>query len=141
MAPKWQRDLLSTVAESFPKLPTPNIVIDTLCRDKGIVDSYVNDPLVNHGLLTARLTIELLKAVDQAQLSAKQGKVKFPYLLMHGTDDRVCLPEGSREFHKASSSTDKTFVEYDLAYHELLNEPDHQDKALKDILDWINERV
>jgi len=65
VAPQWQRDALERLAQALPKLPMPNIPLETLCRDQGILDLYVNDPLINHGLLTARLVRELFRGITK----------------------------------------------------------------------------
>mmetsp|Transcript_31170 Transcript_31170/g.38500 ORF Transcript_31170/g.38500 Transcript_31170/m.38500 type:complete len:336 (+) Transcript_31170:115-1122(+) len=142
-APEWQRNALSLIAQTFPKLPAPNIPLDTLSTDKRIVDLYVNDPLVNHGLLTARIVNEIFRTILRTQEEAGT-KVTWPYLLMHGTGDKLCMPEGSRDFFKMTQntgSTDKTFKEYEGSYHELFNEPDHDENALKDAVEWIRAKL
>lgn len=70
-APKWQRNILDVVAEVLPKLPIPNIPLESLSNDPAVVDLYVNDPLVNHGMLTARLVQQLFSTITKTQEECK----------------------------------------------------------------------
>jgi alpha-beta hydrolase superfamily lysophospholipase len=63
------------------------------------------------------------------------SELRIPTLLMHGSDDQICSPEGSREF--ASKSDKVEFKLWEGGYHELHNEP-FRDEVFQYILNWIN---
>lgn len=90
-----------------------------LSRDPAIVEAYVNDPLV-HSFATARLGTELAKAVEWTQTHA--ADLALPCLIVHGGDDRICLPEGSRVFFENIAFADKERQVYEGYYHEVFNE-------------------
>jgi acylglycerol lipase len=49
--------------------------------------------------------------------------ITWPYLLMHGSADKIVSTEGSEMLHSRSKSEDKTFKIYEGYFHGLLNEP------------------
>ena len=51
-------------------------------RDPAVVANYVNDPLVNHGKMSARMVAELFRSMRQIQ--AEAGAITLPMLLLHG---------------------------------------------------------
>ena len=61
-------------------------------------------------------------------------------LLMRGTDDRLCAPQGSDDFFRAAGSVDKTIKHYEGLYHEIFNEPE-RDEVLADLAAWLRERL
>jgi alpha-beta hydrolase superfamily lysophospholipase len=107
-------------------------------RDPEVVRAYVRDPLVHHGKLTARLIAELKKAM-QATL-ARAPEVSLPLLIMHGGDDVLTSPAGSREFHAHAGSADKTLKIFPGLYHEIFNEPE-KDAVLLDMADWLEAHL
>jgi alpha-beta hydrolase superfamily lysophospholipase len=106
----------------------------TLSHDKEVVKAYDNDPLVYRGKLTARLAIEFLWAMHK--LESRVNQIQLPLLVMHGTGDNLCSPEGSRFAHLKAGSKDKTLKLYDGFYHEILNEPWNY-LVLDDIAAWL----
>lgn len=70
------------------------------------VKAYREDPLVYHRGLKARWVVCSLKAIDEIQ--QRMGELKSPYLLMHGSADRLVLVQGSEMLHANSRSEDKT---------------------------------
>ena len=122
----------------LPKLGVTVLDASTICQDKAVVEAYVNDPLVYRGKTRARMGAELLKTIRE--LPREAPRINLPVLIMHGTSDRLCDPEGSRMLHEAVSSEDKTLKFYDGFYHEILNEPD-RDQVLGDMAAWLAARI
>jgi alpha-beta hydrolase superfamily lysophospholipase len=73
-----------------------------------------------HRLMSLRLGISLIQsgqwAIDQA------AELHFPTLLMHGAEDQLTSPAGSREFAEASDQT--CFKIWDNLQHDLHFEPE-----------------
>ncbi len=63
-----------------------------------------------------------------------------PLLVVHGSDDRLILAEGSRQLVDAVGSTDVELKVYPGLYHEVFNEPE-QEQVLDDVVSWINARL
>ena len=60
--------------------------------------------------------------------------LKVPTLIMHGSDDLITSPEGSREFAEKTGMAELKI--WANGYHELHNEP-FKDDVFKYILNWI----
>jgi alpha-beta hydrolase superfamily lysophospholipase len=76
--------------------------------------------------------------MNAAKYSLKHAsELKVPTLLLHGSDDMLTSPEGSREF---AGKTDMAVLKiWDGSYHELHNEP-FKDEVFKYIMSWINRK-
>jgi acylglycerol lipase len=109
-----------------------------ISRDKAVVDAYVNDPLVYRGKVTCRFAAEMLKMLRR--LPTQMPEINLPILVMHGTDDRLGDPEGSRLLYERASSKDKTLKLYQGFYHEIFNEPEHE-QVLSDMEGWLAARL
>ena len=59
---------------------------------------------------------------------------------MHGGDDRIASPEGTRQFFAAAGSADKTLKIYDGFYHEIFNEIG-KEKVFEDVGSWLEQHV
>jgi alpha-beta hydrolase superfamily lysophospholipase len=63
-----------------------------------------------------------------------------PTLIMYGTEDRLCPPQGSVMLSECIGSSDKTLKAYHGLYHEILNEPERE-QVLDDLCSWLSQRV
>ena len=126
---------LSAVA---PKLPVFKIEDDAVSRDPEVVLAYQRDPLNYPGKLPARTLGEIMRAMNTIPRDA--ATLRTPLLLLHGGDDRLCPPEGSRVVLAEAGSADKTLKVYDGLYHEIFNEPERE-QVLDDLVEWIEERA
>ena len=68
---------------------------------------------------------------------AHASELKIPTLLIHGSDDLITSPDGSREFAGKTSMVELKI--WDGGYHELHNEP-FRKEVFKYILDWIKKK-
>jgi alpha-beta hydrolase superfamily lysophospholipase len=93
---------------------------------------------VYRGKISARLGAELIKAMQA--LTHQMPQIKLPILIMHGTDDRLCDPEGSLMLYERVSSPDKTLKLYDGFYHEIFNEPGRE-QVFRDMEAWLAARM
>ena len=122
----------------MPKLGVIGLVAEGVSRDPGVVRAYVSDPLVCRGKVTARLSAELVKAVRL--VTAKATKITLPILIVQGGADKLVDPKGAQMLYDAVSSADKTIKIYDGFYHEVFNEPEH-DQVLGDIKAWLETHL
>ncbi len=117
----------------FPSFSQPSgLIADNLCQDKQVVQDYLNDPLVHD-----KISIALFSSVYKNGLRAIQqaGNLNIPCLLMHGSNDKITSPEGSREFAKANPSMVNLKI-WEDAFHELQNEPFRLD-VFHFIINWL----
>jgi alpha-beta hydrolase superfamily lysophospholipase len=108
-----------------------------LSRDEQVVLEFRDDPLVYHGRLPNRTAAEILRAAGW--LMGRLERVSQPFLVLHGTGDRVTHWEGSRQLHDRSQSADKSIRLYDGLYHDLLHEPE-KSQVVSDLAEWIGAR-
>src|SRR5262249_10081943 len=108
-----------------------------LSRDPKVCETIVSDPLF-HRKGSARLAAEVLATARDLRLDAARFSV--PLLLLHGEQDRMVFPEGSRAFFAAVRETDKRYVEYPGAFHALLADLGH-DQVLTDLEGWMEQRL
>jgi acylglycerol lipase len=131
--PQIKLMIASVMKNLVPGLIQPSgLNADHLSQDKEIVERYKSDPLV-HG----KISVSLFSAsVSAAKYSLEHAsELKIPTLIMHGSDDMILSPEGSREF---AAKTDKAELKiWDGGYHELHNET-FKDEVFAYILNWIN---
>ena len=127
--------LLSLLA---PKLGVMQLDSAGVSRDPAVVAAYQQDPLVNHGKMSARFVAELFRGMNEIQERA--GEISLPLLVMHGEGDVMTAPSGSRFLHEAVSSTDKTLKLYPELYHEIFNEPE-RDQVFADLLTWCDQQL
>lgn len=125
--------VLSAVA---PNAGTVRVDATTLSHDPEVVRDYDTDPLNYRGKTRARTAAEMLAAI--ASVRAKLGALTVPLLVLHGTEDRLTLPAGSKLIAERAGSADVTLKLYDGWYHELHNEPE-QATVLDEIVRWLKE--
>ena len=106
-------------------------------RNPVIVSAYAHDSL-RHTKGTARLTTEFFKTRNWIQ--AHLPELTIPILMLHGSCDRVALPESSRIAFTRLSNSDKVYREYSGAYHDLHNDLCASEVS-QDILHWLDYRT
>lgn len=131
--------LLMPVARVFslvlPKLRVEGVDFSMLSHDPLAIDRAINDPFVYNGKNTMRLGAELLKATKS--LPRRIQNITLPIMIMHGTADKICNPDGSKMLFELISSKDKTLKLYQDFYHEIFNEVQH-DQVLADMQVWLS---
>jgi alpha-beta hydrolase superfamily lysophospholipase len=121
-----------------PGLPLQTLDADAVSRDPAVVDAYNNDPLVYHGKIPGGVARVLLLVGET--MPQRAPSLTAPLLVVHGSDDRLILAEGSRQLVAAVGSTDVELKIYPGLYHEVFNEPEQQ-QVLDDVVSWINARL
>lgn len=121
-----------------PKAGTTILDASAISRDRAIVNAYVNDPLVYRSRIRVRLGAELIKTMRE--LPSKMPEIALPVLIMHGESDRLADPKGSQMLFERVGSKDKALKLYKGFYHEIFNEPGHE-QVFKDIKTWLNNHI
>ena len=119
----------------LPGLIRPSgLNVSHISHDEAVVEKYKTDPLV-HGKISVGL---FHGAMAAAAYSLKHASaLKVPTLMLHGSDDLVCSPEGSREF---AGKTSLAYLKiWDGGYHELHNEP-FKNEVFAYIINWMNRK-
>jgi len=126
------------VARLLPDLPLLPNQPGVLSRDPEVERRFVADPHCYTGRVRAGLAHQMLLAALDAQ--GRLDRLTLPLLIMHGADDRLTSPAGSRLLHQRASSVDKTLVLWPGLRHEIFNEPE-RDQVIARLLAWLDERT
>ena len=98
-----------------------------MATDSDAVTDYRTDALVHQGHPTIALSLAL--AEQMTLLPARVRDLRLPLLVQHGTDDRICPPEGSRALETSVGTDDLTVRWYDGFWHEIYHEPEREQRA------------
>jgi len=110
---------------------------ETVSRDPAVVAAYDEDPLNFHGSFPAESIVALEKV--GMTFPKRLPSLTLPLLILHGADDKLTPPSGSRLVDELASSHDKTLHLYPGLRHEILNEPE-QDAIMDEIVAWLIAR-
>lgn len=125
--------MASVMKNLLPGLIQPSgLNANHLSQDEAVVEKYKSDPLV-HDKISVSLFHGAMAAAKYSLVHASELKVRT--LMIHGSNDMICSPEGSREFAGKTGMAELKI--WDGGYHELHNEPFKTD-VFKYILNWIN---
>jgi len=128
--------LASVMKFILPGLIQPSgLNVSHISHDPVVVEKYKNDPLV-HGNISVSLFNEAMNSGKYSLEHASELKIRT--LMLHGSDDLICSPEGSREFAGRASMVELKI--WDGGYHELHNEP-FKDEVFMCIMNWINRKL
>jgi len=126
--------LASLVKNVLPGLTQPSgLNVNHISHENAVVEKYTNDPLV-HGKIAVSLFYSAMQAGKNALQNA--AELTIPVLLMHGSDDMITSPEGSREFAEKSNKVELKI--WQGGYHELHNEK-FRGEVFDYILKWITK--
>ena len=108
-----------------------------LARDPAVTAQVLGDPLF-HRRGSARLSTEVVAAIERVRAGAPRFPV--PLLVLHGSDDRMVPPEGSRAFAARIGHPDHRLIEYEGGYHALFADIGRE-RVLADVEEWISARL
>jgi len=136
--PAWLMALGRLLSGVWPGF-TVNARLDlrNLSRDLEAANAIVEDPLF-HQRGSARLLTEF-EAV-KAEVARRAAEFRLPLLMLHGSEDRIASPQGSRAFFESVTFVDKERKEYPGACHNLFHETNRQE-MLGDVERWLDRRV
>ena len=127
--------LTKFLSKVMPSVTFPNgLDLEHISHDPEIVRSYANDPL-NHNKVSARLFTEMYQGGYHALRNVY--KINYPFLLMHGTEDRITSPRASENYVMNTCSRTQLKL-WEGQYHELHNELIYQE-VFDYIIDWLKK--
>lgn len=125
-----------------PYFALKKLEIDQVTRDKDVVARRKEDAegLLWHGGFRARMSWILMQACDYAQNNL--SNLTLPLLVLQGEEDKLVLPSAAKMLVDNAASSDKEYVSYPDAFHNLAVE---LEPVKKDVLDrvenFINKRT
>lgn len=109
--------------------------ISQLSRNDESNNKYEKDDLV-HGYVSVSTFFGAREAARWALENA--SKMHVPFLLMHGSADKITSPEGSKEFALKSDKTELKI--WDGFYHEMHNEKENE-QIFYWVINWIEKQI
>ena len=130
---------LSKIAPSFA---IKSSIDENILGHPDSVKPYQDHPLVHDkiSMLTAREGLEIGEAIVSGTHRDNGGSKGKPWLLMHGTDDRICDFKGSQALY-ARTPENCTFIPWEGYYHEIHNgnESVRGEEVIKRMIQWVLE--
>lgn len=134
--PKGKVVLASVMKNLIPGLVQPSgLNVSHISHDEIVVGKYNNDPLT-HDKISVSLFAGAMSAAKYSLDHASE--LRIPTLLIHGSEDLITSPEGSREF--AEKTGEVVMKIWEGGYHELHNEV-FKDEVFRFIMDWIDKKA
>eukprot|EP00386_Alphamonas_edax_P008603 GDKI01028080.1.p1 GENE.GDKI01028080.1~~GDKI01028080.1.p1 ORF type:complete len:462 (-),score=86.55 GDKI01028080.1:31-1296(-) len=132
------RPALLALSRIAPCIRFKEINIDTICHLPIVREVHTHDPLILHDEVPIGAAREHIEGSEEALAFAHT--CVFPMLVLHGEQDDMTQPEGSRAFFDSAASTDKTYRLVPGGYHEIMNEAFWRD-ILAEIVHWYEARL
>uniref|UniRef100_A0ACD5VNH7 Uncharacterized protein n=1 Tax=Avena sativa TaxID=4498 RepID=A0ACD5VNH7_AVESA len=107
-------------------------------RDPAALLAKYSDPLVYTGPIRVRTGHEILRLSSFLLHNLK--KVTVPFMVLHGTADRVTDPLASQDLYNEAASRHKDLRLYEGFLHDLLFEPERNEIAA-DIIEWMDRTL
>jgi alpha-beta hydrolase superfamily lysophospholipase len=137
-APGFALAVIKGLSHIAPRLGVLTLKMEDFSRDPAAVAALNADPLTAHETQPAATVAALVRADER--LRVEFPSITLPVLIMHGTDDKATVCEGSQFFYDTAGSKDKTLKLYEGHFHDLLNDIG-KEGVLADITSWIDARI
>jgi len=134
--PGWKRALAGVAPLIAPRASfRTGLDAGALSHDPEVVARYRSDPLVHDRItpIANRVTFE-----RGEEFIRRAAEIKVPFLLLHGADDRLSDPAGSRRFFATATAPGRALKIYPGLYHEIFNEPE-QEQVFRNIAEWLEQ--
>jgi alpha-beta hydrolase superfamily lysophospholipase len=126
---------LARVAPNMSVLPERKGI---LSRDPEVERTKQEDPLCSYPRTRLGVAREILLASEDTQKHLQE--LTLPLLVMHGGDDILTFPSGSKMVVERASSTDKTLKVWPGLRHEIFNEPEGPE-VIAYMVDWLRRHA
>lgn len=136
--PSFAVAALRGLAHVFPHAHVLRLKNEDFSRDPAMVAALNADPLIADEVQPTQTVAEMARA--DARLAESFGQITLPLLILHGAEDKVTRPEGSKAFYEAAGSRDKTLRLYEGVVHDPLADLG-KEEVTEEILSWIEARV
>jgi alpha-beta hydrolase superfamily lysophospholipase len=134
--------MVSVLSKITPSLAIKSAIDEKILGHPDSVKPYKDNPLVHDkiSMLTAIEGLRIGQAIVDGTLEDNGGSRGKPWLLMHGTDDKICDIEGSRALYKRAPEN-CTFIPWEGLFHEIHNgnETSRGDEVIGKMVAWIEE--
>jgi acylglycerol lipase len=137
-APGFALAAIKGLGHIAPRLPVLRLKNEDFTRDPKALEALNSDPLIANEVQPAMTVAALVRADER--LRKEFPLINLPVLIMHGTDDRATVCEGSQFFYETVGSKDKTLKLYEGHFHDLLNDIG-KEEVMADIKAWLDKQL
>jgi alpha-beta hydrolase superfamily lysophospholipase len=130
--------LFRIIGRLLPKLRLTKLAAGDVSRDPDVVARYDADPLNYRRGMPAGTLVAMINA--GREIHDNMERFSLPLFIVHGAEDALTDPEGSRELFARATTNDKELKVYPGLFHEVLNEPE-KGQILTDIASWLDAHV
>lgn len=123
------------VSAILPRTPTVTLDSEQISTIAAEVTKYDEDPFNYRGAIPARSAHEIQSAASR--IAMHYGDITAPVLFVHGTDDRIASPEGSRA--AAAAVKGAVLTEFEGSYHEIFNDFD-RGPAIAEVIAFFDSK-
>lgn len=136
--PEWKKKMARRLAKFFPSTSISNGVrFEDITGDEFQIKQLKEDAFF-HRRLSISAGMEIERNLELVM--AMPHRIHIPALMLAGLEDKICDPEGTRQFASRLSSQDKECHLYPGMRHDLLH--DVGCKAVMDEIEgWIGKRA
>ena len=135
--PDAVRKVVLALSGGLSFLKVSDGALDGLSRDPEVRKQFESDPLCINDPI--RLGIASQLYINAEKTRARAEEITLPLLVMCGVADKICDPEGAREFVKRAASTDKMLILWPEDQHEIFNEL-NGDEVIAAMTTWLTAR-
>lgn len=141
MPGKAKQNTLRFFGKCFPKMKVRHgDGNEDLCtRNPSVKQLHIQDPYVGH----AKLRLHFLAEFIDAQTLMWKGMPDAEFsrlLILHGAEDGLTSPEGSKRFHEEAKAVEKHIIIYEKAKHEIITDLCYE-KVWNDILSFVMKGI
>jgi len=137
-APGLALAALKGLSHIAPHLHVLDLKNKLFSRDPAVVEALDNDPLIPQMLYPTQTVAAMVRGTER--LKEEFSKITLPVLIMHGSEDKVTEPAGSKFFYATTGSKDKTLKIYEGHFHDLLADIG-KEVVVGDMLAWLEARL
>jgi len=137
LAPLLQK-LSGVIGSLLPKLKTVKADSSFISRDPKEIEKYDADPLIYRDGIYASSGKHSLKQIKK--VTKRFSEFNVPFIIQHGTNDKLAELNGSRTLIKTCSSKDAQLIELKDFKHEITRDLGYE-SVLQTYLDWMEERL
>ena len=136
--PPWKQKIVRTMAKIYPSLTVFNgLNFEDITRDEDEIAALMKDPYF-HRRISMGTAVEV-----EARLKiimAMPHRIYIPTLILAGSKDKICNPQGARQFADRLASSDKIFKMYNGMVHDLLHDVGRK-QVIEDMRNWLLART
>lgn len=135
----WRGWLLQRLARVVPLFPVRYISLSEISNNAAVRERAAVDPLHERSVMRAGMAAAILQAQEQAMNAAPESD--FPFMIVHGACDEICLVQGSQNFYTAAATaeSDKHIRIYDDCKHEVLTDV-RREEVMRDVVNYLIDR-